>query len=82
MHTEANNHALTLLDYLTHHFADNSKVVRVISALEILVFLLSIVSLALSWAYAYLKAPSVSAIKTCCGLARLRLFCKPLLAGF
>lgn len=38
VHTEANNNALTLPDYFTHRFADRSKLLRVISALVILVF--------------------------------------------
>lgn len=38
VHTEANNNALTLPDYFTHRFADKSKLLRIISALVILVF--------------------------------------------
>jgi sodium/proline symporter len=38
VHTEANNNALTLPDYFTHRFADRSELLRVISALVILVF--------------------------------------------
>lgn len=38
MHTEANNNALTLPDYFTHRFEDKSKLLRIISALIILMF--------------------------------------------
>ncbi|OLU13726.1 MULTISPECIES: sodium/proline symporter PutP [unclassified Pseudomonas] len=38
VHTEHNNNALTLPDYFTHRFEDNSKVLRIFSALVILVF--------------------------------------------
>ncbi len=35
VHTEANNNALTLPDYFTSRFEDNSKLLRVISAIVI-----------------------------------------------
>jgi sodium/proline symporter len=38
VHTEANNNALTLPDYFTSRFDDKSKLLRVISAVVILVF--------------------------------------------
>ena len=38
VHTEANNNALTLPDYFTSRFEDNSKLLRVISAIVIPVF--------------------------------------------
>ncbi|MBO1504181.1 sodium/proline symporter PutP [Serratia proteamaculans] len=38
VHTEANNNALTLPDYFTSRFEDKSKLLRVISAIVILVF--------------------------------------------
>ncbi|PHM39318.1 sodium/proline symporter [Xenorhabdus mauleonii] len=38
VHTEVSNNALTLPDYFTHRFEDKSKVLRIISALVILVF--------------------------------------------
>ncbi|AHG22085.1 proline:sodium symporter PutP [Chania multitudinisentens RB-25] len=38
VHTEVNNNALTLPDYFTNRFEDNSKLLRVISAIVILVF--------------------------------------------
>ncbi|MGJ0637575.1 sodium/proline symporter PutP [Xenorhabdus bovienii] len=38
VHTEANNNALTLPDYFTHRFEDSSKILRIISALVILIF--------------------------------------------
>lgn len=38
VHTEANNNALTLPDYFTSRFEDTSKLLRVISAVVILVF--------------------------------------------
>ena len=38
VHTEANNNALTLPDYFTGRFEDNSRVLRIISAVVILVF--------------------------------------------
>ncbi|MFC3393533.1 sodium/proline symporter PutP [Brenneria rubrifaciens] len=38
VHTEVNHNALTLPDYFTHRFEDSSKLLRVISALIILVF--------------------------------------------
>lgn len=38
VHTEANNNALTLPDYFTSRFEDSSKLLRVISAIVILVF--------------------------------------------
>ncbi len=38
VHTEINHNALTLPDYFTHRFEDNSKLLRVISALVILIF--------------------------------------------
>ncbi|MCC3718218.1 sodium/proline symporter PutP [Rouxiella badensis] len=38
VHTEANNNALTLPDYFTHRFEDKSKLLRIISALIILMF--------------------------------------------
>ncbi|VFS53966.1 Propionate transporter [Moellerella wisconsensis] len=38
VHTEKNNNALTLPDYFTSRFEDNSKILRIISALVILVF--------------------------------------------
>lgn len=38
VHTEINDNALTLPDYFSSRFADNSKLLRVISALIILVF--------------------------------------------
>ncbi|MFZ4832022.1 sodium/proline symporter PutP [Rouxiella sp. Mn2063] len=38
VHTEANNNALTLPDYFTHRFEDSSKILRIISAVVILVF--------------------------------------------
>lgn len=38
VHTEHNNNALTLPDFFTHRFEDTSKVLRIFSALIILVF--------------------------------------------
>ncbi|MDX8000140.1 sodium/proline symporter PutP [Xenorhabdus sp. Reich] len=38
VHTEANNNALTLPDYFTNRFEDKSKILRIISALVILIF--------------------------------------------
>jgi len=38
VHTEFNNDALTLPDYFTHRFEDNSRVLRIISAAIILLF--------------------------------------------
>ncbi|MBJ7223100.1 MULTISPECIES: sodium/proline symporter PutP [unclassified Brenneria] len=38
VHTEVNHNALTLPDYFTHRFEDTSKLLRVISALVILIF--------------------------------------------
>jgi len=38
VHTEHNNNALTLPDFFTHRFEDNSKLLRIFSALVILVF--------------------------------------------
>ena len=38
VHTEHNNNALTLPDYFTHRFEDHSRVVRIFSAIIILVF--------------------------------------------
>ena len=38
VHTEHNNNALTLPDFFTHRFEDGSKVLRIFSALVILVF--------------------------------------------
>ncbi|QTF06707.1 sodium/proline symporter PutP [Brenneria izadpanahii] len=38
VHTEVNHNALTLPDYFTHRFEDKSKLLRVISALVILIF--------------------------------------------
>ncbi|PWC15321.1 sodium/proline symporter PutP [Brenneria roseae subsp. roseae] len=38
VHTEVNHNALTLPDYFTHRFEDTSKLLRVISALIILIF--------------------------------------------
>ena len=38
VHTEANNNALTLPDYFTGRFEDQSRVLRIISALVILLF--------------------------------------------
>lgn len=38
VHTELNNNALTLPDYFTHRFNDKSKLLRVFSALVILIF--------------------------------------------
>lgn len=38
VHTEVNNNALTLPDYFTSRFEDKSKLLRVISAVVILVF--------------------------------------------
>ncbi|MBX9446804.1 sodium/proline symporter PutP [Dickeya chrysanthemi] len=38
VHTEVNHNALTLPDYFSHRFEDKSKLLRVISALVILVF--------------------------------------------
>lgn len=38
VHTEANNNALTLPDYFTHRFEDKSKLLRIISAVVILIF--------------------------------------------
>ncbi|OTA21066.1 sodium/proline symporter [Xenorhabdus beddingii] len=38
VHTEVSNNALTLPDYFTHRFEDKSKILRIISALVILVF--------------------------------------------
>ena len=38
VHTEFNNNALTLPDYFTHRFEDNSRILRIISAAIILVF--------------------------------------------
>ncbi len=38
MHTEVNNNALTLPDYFTGRFEDKSRVLRIISALVILLF--------------------------------------------
>ncbi|WP_333901281.1 sodium/proline symporter PutP [Enterobacter wuhouensis] len=38
VHTEANNNALTLPDYFTGRFEDNSRVLRIISAVVILLF--------------------------------------------
>ena len=42
VHTEVNNNALTLPDYFTGRFEDKSRVLRIISALVILLFLPSI----------------------------------------
>ncbi|MCZ5569894.1 sodium:proline symporter, partial [Escherichia coli] len=38
LQTEKNNNALTLPDYLTSRFDDKSKMLRIISALVILIF--------------------------------------------
>jgi len=38
VHTEHNNNALTLPDYFSHRFEDNSRLLRIFSALVILVF--------------------------------------------
>ncbi len=38
MHTEYNNNALTLPDYFTGRFEDKSRILRIISALVILLF--------------------------------------------
>ncbi|SFN62805.1 sodium/proline symporter PutP [Xenorhabdus japonica] len=38
VHTEVSNNALTLPDYFTHRFEDKSKILRIISALVILIF--------------------------------------------
>ena len=38
VHTEVNHNALTLPDYFTHRFEDTNKILRIISALIILVF--------------------------------------------
>ncbi|SFU92620.1 sodium/proline symporter PutP [Xenorhabdus koppenhoeferi] len=38
VHTEVNNNALTLPDYFTNRFDDKSKILRIISALVILIF--------------------------------------------
>ncbi|PHM73799.1 sodium/proline symporter PutP [Xenorhabdus kozodoii] len=38
VHTEVNNNALTLPDYFTHRFEDKGKILRIISALVILIF--------------------------------------------
>jgi len=38
VHTEANNNALTLPDYFTGRFEDNSRLLRIISAVVILIF--------------------------------------------
>src|SRR5690554_3221661 len=38
VHTEHNHNALTLPDYFTHRFEDNSRVLRIISAAIILLF--------------------------------------------
>ncbi len=38
VHTEVNNNALTLPDYFTHRFEDKNKILRIISALVILIF--------------------------------------------
>lgn len=58
VHTEVNHNALTLPDYFTHRFEDNSKLLRVISAVVILIF--SPFTAPPAWwpAPACLKAPS------------------------
>jgi len=38
VHTEANQNSLTLPDYFTHRFEDNSKLLRIFSAVVILIF--------------------------------------------
>jgi sodium/proline symporter len=38
VHTEVNNNALTLPDYFTGRFEDKSRLLRIISAVVILVF--------------------------------------------
>ncbi|PHM48266.1 sodium/proline symporter PutP [Xenorhabdus miraniensis] len=38
VHTEVSNNALTLPDYFTHRFEDKSRILRIISALVILIF--------------------------------------------
>ena len=38
VHTELNNNALTLPDYFTHRFEDHSRILRIMSAVVILVF--------------------------------------------
>lgn len=38
VHTEFNNNALTLPDYFTHRFEDHNRILRIISAVVILVF--------------------------------------------
>ena len=43
VHTEYNNNALTLPDYFTGRFEDKSRILRIISALVILLFSPSIV---------------------------------------
>lgn len=59
VHTEFNNNALTLPDYFTGRFEDKSRVLRIISALVILLFSLSIARQVLSLEHDCSKAPSV-----------------------
>lgn len=55
--TEHHNNALTLPDYFSSRFEDNSKLLRVIPAVIILIFSLSTVLQALWREHAYLKVP-------------------------
>lgn len=57
VHTEVNNNALTLPDYFTGRFEDKSRVLRIISALVILLFSPSIAHPVLWPARVCLKAP-------------------------
>ena len=58
VHTEVNNNALTLPDYFTGRFEDKSRVLRIISALVILLFFTIYCASGIVAGRVCLKAPS------------------------
>ena len=58
VHTEVNNNALTLPDYFTGRFEDKSRVLRIISALVILLFFTIYCASGIVAGARLLKAPS------------------------
>lgn len=58
VHTEVNNNALTLPDYFTGRFEDKSRVLRIISALVILLFFTIYCASRIVAGARLLKAPS------------------------
>lgn len=72
VHTEVQNNALTLPDYFTGRFADRKRILRMISAVVILVFFAIYCASAWWLAHVYLKASLAGTTPLLFGLAQLQ----------